>query len=228
MDRHEAVKLSATTPSGEDFTAEMRQFIVDQGEGRTSETMQRYVQVADELSSFLANADVGPWLGAELAAHLDFQRRELGADALLSSLGLASFIRVLPAFVADPWLPPPGVQRRTHRTAVRRLMTFLRLHASQRGCLRRDDFRAIDKAVGHAYSQDYADPVAGRTGMVTCTVTLDLVEHLVDRLLEEVTEGRHETLDEAIAARLNPVQVTIWREPDDHWDYRGGWRAGCE
>lgn len=223
MDRYDSVKLLTPTPSAEDFAAEMRQFVIEQGDGRTSGTSQRYVQVADDLSSFLARVDVGPWLGPELAAHLEAQRRQLGADAFLSVLGLASFIRVLPAFVADPWLPPAGAQRRTHRAVVRRLMTFLRLHASQRACLRVDDFRAIGKALGHAYSRDYAESTVGRTGIVTCTVTLDLVEHLVDRLLEDVTDGKHETLDEAVAARLNPVQVTVWQEPEDHWGYGAGW-----
>ena len=199
----------------------MRQFILDQSEGRSAEAVRRYVGVADDLSSFLARVDVGPWLGAELAAHLHVRRRELGADAFMATLGVASFIRVLPAFLTDPWLPPPGAQRRTHRVVVRRLKTFLRLHASQRGCLRRDDFAAIDKALGHAYSPEDAGPALGRAGMVTCTVTLDLVEHLVDRLLEDVTDGKHETLDEAVAARLNPIQVTVWREPDDHWDRWG-------
>ncbi len=223
MDRLESVYVTATPSSGQDLAAEMRQFVIDQSEGRNEETVQRYVQVADDLSSFTANVDVGPRLGAELAAHLATQRREVGDEALLSSLGLVSFIRVFPAFLAAPWLPPPGAQRRTHRAVARRLQTFLRLAASQRSCLQRDDFRAIDKAVGHAYSQDDAAPPLARTGMVSCTVTLDLVEHLVDRLLEDVTDGRHESLDEAIAARLNPVQVTVWREPEDHGDYRGGW-----
>lgn len=221
MDRSGTVTAAARPV--QDLAAKMRQFIIDQGDGRTDETVQRYVLVADDLSRFLANVDVGPWLGTELAAYLDAQRRELGADALLYSLGLASFIRVLPAFLAAPWLPPPGAHRRTHRVVVRRLKTFLRLEASQRGCLHHADFQAIDKALGHSDSQDYADPTRGRTGMVTCTVTLDLVEHLVDRMLEDVTGGSHESLDEAIAARLNPVQVTVWREPEERWDYRGGW-----
>jgi hypothetical protein len=221
MDRLDSGSLIVDVRSAHDFAAGMRQFIIDQGDARTDETAQRYVQVADDLSSFLGAVDVGPWLGAELAGYLDSQRHELGADALLSSLGLASFLRVLPAFLADPWLPPPGAQRRTHRVAVRRLKTFLRLEASQQGCLHRRDFEAIDKALGHADWRDRADPTVGRTGTVTCTVTLDLVEHLVDRLLEDITDGRHETLDEAIAARLNPVQVTVWREPEDHWSYRG-------
>ncbi len=223
MDLHDSGTPIATTRWSEAFAAEMRQFIIDQSEGRSDETEQRYAAVADDLSAFVAHVDVGPWLGAELGAHLEAQRREIGADALLSSLGLMSFVRVFPAFLADPWLPPPGAQRRTHRAVARRLKTFLRLEASRRGCLHRDDFRAIDKALGCAYSLDDADPRPGRTGMVTCTVTLDLVEHLVDRLLEDVTDGKHETLDEAVAARLNPVQVTVWREPDDPWDY-GGYR----
>jgi hypothetical protein len=85
-------------------------------------------------------------------------------------------------------------------------MTFLRMRAAQRGCLHRADFPALDKALGHA-----------------CTVTINLVEHLVDRLLEDVTDGRHETLDEAIAARLNTVQVTVWRDPDSR--LRPGFRS---
>lgn len=221
MHRDDTLKL-AHAQSAEDIAVAMRQFIVDQAHGRSAETVQRYIRVADDLSSFLAGVDAAPWLGAELAAHLDRERRH-STDALISSLGLASFIRVLPAFVADPWLPAPGAQRRTHRAVVRRLMTFLRLHAAQRRCLRADDFRALDKAIGHAYSRDRAEPFQGRTGMVTCTVTLDLVEHLVDRLLESVIDGTFETLDQAIAARLNPVRVTVWREPDDPWEARDRW-----
>lgn len=205
--------IVSTTPPPDDLAVAMRQFLIDQGEGRTPETQQRYVQVADDLALFLATVDVRPWLGAEMAAYLERQREHLGGDALLNSLGLMSFIRVLPAFVAAPWLPSVTAQRRTHRAAVRALKTFLRLRASLEDCFRKDDFRVVDKALGTAYSSDYAQPLAGRKGTVSCTVTLDLVEHLVDRLLEEVTDGRHDTLDEAVAARLNPVQVTVWREP---------------
>ncbi|WP_159538815.1 hypothetical protein [Aeromicrobium sp. 9AM] len=213
--------MIATAPSAHDLALGMRQFIIDQAGGRTGETVERYVRAADDLEAFMNSVDVESWLGAEIAAHLDAERRRLGPGAFIVTLGLASLIRVLPAFLANPWLPPPGAQRRTHRSVVRRLKTRLRLEASQRGCLRREDFAAIERALGHAYSQDYADRTAGRAGMVTCTVTLDLVEHLVDRLLEGVTEGRYETLDEAISARLNPVQVTVWREPEEHWDHRG-------
>ncbi|WP_162891223.1 hypothetical protein [Aeromicrobium sp. A1-2] len=214
----------ATAPRKDDLTVGMRQFIVDQGEARSHETRRRYVQVADDLTVFLAEVDVAPWLGAELAAYLAQQRATLGADALLRSLGLSSFIRVLPAFVGEPWLSPPGAQRRTHRAAVRYLMTFLRLQARAHGCLRRADFEAIDKALGSANRYDRSEPVANRSGYTTCTVTLDLVEHLVDRLLEDVTDGRQESFDAAVAARLNPVPTTVWMEPEWGREYdRPSW-----
>lgn len=179
----------ASAPPEDDFTAAMRQFIIDQGEGRTDETRERYAKVADDLTTFLAEVDVGPWLGPELAAHLDVQRERFGGGALMASLGLASFVRVLPAFVKEPWLPPPGAQRKTQRTVARRLLTFLRLRAQQAGCFRRDDFTLASKALGHYSAYDHK-PLPGRTGTVSCTVTLDLVEHFMDRLLEEVTEER--------------------------------------
>lgn len=218
--------MTITTPPTDDLAEAMRQFIVEQGDAYTDETALRYAQVARDLDSFIAAVDVTPWLGAELAEHLDRERARLGKDALVTSLGLMSFLRVLPAFVAAPWLPPPGAQRRTHRAAVRRLMTFLRQRASQEGCLRREDFQVLDKALGRAYAYDYESPATGRTGTVSCTVTLDLVQHLVDRLLEQITDGRYDTLDDAIAARINPVQVTEWRDPDpDEYDRYGayGW-----
>jgi hypothetical protein len=219
------MQLVSTTPAPDDLAEAMRQFIIEQGESRTDETAQRYRQVADDLMVFLGAVDVRPWLGAQIAEHLSVQRRRLGSDAFLTSLGLTSLIRVLPAFVADPWLPPPGAQRRTHRAAARYLMTFLRRRAAAEGCLRREDFTVLDRAIGYANRSDSDRPPAGRSGTVRCSVTLDLVEHLVDRLLEDITDGRYETLDQAIAARLNPVKVTVWRDPDPDADrdYPYGW-----
>lgn len=217
------MELVETTPPTGDLAQAMQQFILDQAEGRTEETRQRYAQVADDLVVFVASVDAEPWLGPELAAYLERERVRIGGDALLTSLGLASFIRILPAFLTAPWLPPPGATRRTRRTVVRRLMTFLRLRAHQQGCMRREDFKVISQAVGHGYSNDHADPRTGRTGTVTCSVTLHLIEHLVDRLLAEVEQGHHESLDEAIAARINPVQRTVWEEPGYSDEYRHGW-----
>lgn len=214
------MQLVSTPPSTDDLAPAMRQFIIDQGEGRSDETRQRYVQVADDLELFLATVDVKPWLGGEIAEYLSQQRQRLGSEALLTSLGLVSLVRVLPAFLADPWLPGVGAQRRTHRSAVRALKTFLRLRATLEGCLRKEDFKSIEKSIGAGYYSDSRDPVVGRTGTVTCTVTLHLVEHFLDQLLEEVSTDKHQTVDEAIAARLNPVQVTVWREPGyDRYDW---------
>lgn len=214
------MQLVSSSAHQDDLIAAMRQFIIDQGEGRSPETQQRYRQVADDLVMFVGSVDVRPWLGQEIAAHLEQERQRLGSEALPTSLGLMSLIRVLPAFLADPWLPAPSQQRRTHRAAVRALKTFLRLRAALDDCLRKEDFQAIDKALRNAYYADSRHPLIGRTGTVRCAVTLDLVEHFVDRLLEEVAQGKHETLDEAVAARLNPVQVTVWREPGhDRYDW---------
>ncbi len=209
---------TTTTPAG--LAADMRQFIIDQAAGRTDETIERYVQVADDFETFLDNVDVEPRLGVEIAAHLGAERRRLGPGAFVVTLGLASLIRVLPAFAAEPWLPPPGVQRRTHRAVIRALKSFLRLRAMQQGCFRRDDFAPIDRVLGHAYGLDYGAPVR-RGDTVTCTVTVELLDRLVDALLEQVTRGEHETFDQAVAARLNPVRVSYWQEPEQ--DLPHGW-----
>lgn len=208
-------------PPTDDLLMAMRQFIADQGEKRSDVTRDRYLQVAHDLEIFVGGVDVTPWLGTELAAYLEHERSQ-SDGGLIASLGLASFIRVLPAFLKDPWLPLPGAQRKAQRAVVRCLMTFLRMRAKQEGCLQREDFQRIDDALRRAnqYSGDH--PIANRDGKVTCSVTVDLVEHLVDRMLEDIAGGRHESLDEAIAARINPVQVTVWRDPPPDYD-RSGW-----
>lgn len=211
------------TPASDDLVTAMRQFILDQAESRTDETRQRYVQVADDLEAFIAGVDVTPWLGAELATHLERERVTSGGT-LLTTLGLVSFLRVLPGFLEDPWLAPPGVQRRAQRAVVRYLMTFLRMRAKQEGHACRDDFAKIDHALRRAHHYPSDHPVVNRDGKVACSVTLDLVEHLVDRMLEEIGEGRFETLEEAIEARINPVQVTVWTDPGyDSERGRYGW-----
>lgn len=210
-----------TSLPADDLAAEMRRFIIDQAEGRTRETVERYAQVTDDLMTFMDSVDVSPWLGPEVAVYIRLQRERLGPGAFLPSLGLVSLIRVLPAFVNDPWLPQPSPQRRTHRTAVRHLLTFLRRRAMQQGCFHREDLKSINKALGQAYASDYGHPPVWRSEKVTCTVTVELVARLVDALLEQVTRGEFETFDEAVAARLNPVKVTYWQEPDQELPY--GW-----
>jgi hypothetical protein len=217
--------MPSPTTAAEGLLADMRQFILDQAHGRTDETAERYRQVADDLVEFVAGVDVAPYLGPELARRLVAERSRSGADALLGSLGLVSFVRVLPAFLAEPWLPAVGKPRVTRRTAVRRLLTFLRMRLKEDGCLRREDIQAVEKALGSARHESYSDPARPRSGTVRCSVTVDLEQHLVDQVLRDVTDGRHETFDEAIAARLNPVQVTYWSYPDreDGLHHPRGW-----
>lgn len=181
---------------------EMRAFIVEQASGRTPETQDRYHAVADTFAEFLVGVDVGPWLGPQIGEYFDGERQRLGDEAFLITLGLSSLIRVLPAFVAEPWLPPPGAQRRTHRAVVRCLIKFIRIKAMEQGCFRSGDFRMLDRALGRAYQLDH-DTRWRDTTMVACAVTIELREHLVDVLLDEVTQGRYATFDEAVAASLN-------------------------
>ncbi|MFI5428232.1 hypothetical protein [Aeromicrobium sp. UC242_57] len=58
---------------------------------------------------------------------------------------------------------------------------------------------------------------------VTCTLTLDLRERLLDSLLDEVNEHQHESIEAAVAARLNPVPVTVWMDPDEAAHRSRGW-----
>lgn len=210
----------------DDLVAAMRGFILDQALGRTEATVARYEQVADELSVFIETVDVAPWLGRELATHLAAERERLGNNALLRALGLISLVRVLPAFLADPWLPSAGQQRRTHRVVVKHVSKFLRLQCMRQSCFRREDFVALDKSLRHSLSRDYGTTTRwaeGESDLITCTVTLALRERLIDALLDEVSHEQFESWGEAMAARLNPVPVTIWMEPDEAEDRALRW-----
>ncbi|MFI5428231.1 hypothetical protein [Aeromicrobium sp. UC242_57] len=81
----------------DDVRSGLRAFILEQASGRTEQTIARYVQVADDFMTFLAEVDVTPWLGPELAAHLDAQRRQPTGHDFLATLGLMSLVRVLPS-----------------------------------------------------------------------------------------------------------------------------------
>lgn len=190
--------------AGQELLGQMRDFILEQATGRTPETLSRYAKVADDLAEFVAGVDVTPWLGPQIGMYFDRERQRLGDDALLTVLGLSSLIRVFPAFTAEPWLPPPGAQRRTHRAAVRCLIKFIRIKAMEQGCFRSGDFRMLDRALGRAYQLDYDHVIRWRdTAKVECAVTVELGENLVDVLLDEVTQGKYATFDEAVGARLN-------------------------
>lgn len=217
--------ISPNSPA-DDLVAAMRGFILEQAAGRTETTVSRYERVAEDLAVFVETVDVGPWLGREIAAHLEAQRDRLGSSALLKALGLVSLVRVLPAFLGEPWLPPPGQQRRTHRVVTKHIAKFLRLQCVKESMYRRQDFVALDKALGHAYLLDYESSTRwaeGETDLVSCTVTLELRERLIDALLDEVGQERYASIEAAMAARLNPVPVTVWMEPDEAEARAMGW-----
>lgn len=216
----------STSSSADDLIAAMRRFILDQAVERSDATIKRYEQTVQDVEVFIETVDVAPWLGVEIAAHLDDQRIRLGTNALVKALGIVSLVRVLPAFMAEPWLPPAGPQRRTHRVVARHVLKFLRLQCMQRSCFRREDFIAFDKALGYSYSHDDDSATRwaeGESDLVSCTLTLGLRERLIDTLLDEVSKGQHASIEMAIAARLNPVPVTIWMAPDEASERTMGW-----
>lgn len=220
------MQLTTTEPTGETDAELIRAYVLAQAAAYTPATQERYAKVADDLESFRRTVDVTPRLGPEMAQVLGRHRARGGDPDLLEVLGMVSFIRVLPAFLDPPWLPPRGPQRTTHRTAIRRLMTLLRRRAAELGCLNRHDFAAIDRAVSTgpgAWREDGGWPEASDTTM-TCTVTLRLEQHLVDRLLAEVEHGNSASMEEALEQRLNPRLVTYWQDPEpDPYPYDPRW-----
>lgn len=205
--------------------ATIRSFVAEQGTGLAPPTVQRYAIVTDSLVDFLDTVDVRPRLGPEIAAHLEAARERLGPGAFLPTLGVVSMLRVLPEFLGDPWLPPKGAQRRSHRTVVERLVTLLRRHVPEPGLLR-DDFGRVRRAVGTARSRDYGTARSrdydrrgkDRTGSeeaVTVTSTFELRQSLLDLMLDGVEEGRYASLDAAIESAVDP------QLGGDAWSFHG-------
>lgn len=206
-----------SAPSMTDVTeASIRAFVAEQSTDLAAATAERYAIVTDALFTFLETIDVGPRFGPEIAEHLAAARARRGPGAFLPTLGVVSMIRVLPDFLGDPWLPPAGAQRRSHRAVVDRLVTFLRRHLSDAAPVR-DDLRRVRRAVGTARSRDYDrshNEVEGTDKVFTVTATFDIGQTTLDRMLDGVEEGRHASLDAAIEAAVDPE-----RGPDA-WMYR--------
>jgi hypothetical protein len=210
------MQLTTTEPTGETDAELIRAYILAQADGYTPATQERYATVADALETFRRSIDVGPWLGPEISDILERHRAAGGDPDLLGVLGMVSFIRVLPAFLEEPWLPPRGSQRTTHRTAIRRLVTLLRRRAAELGCLNPDDLAAISHQADTGswmLREDGGWPEPSDT-MMSCTVTLRLEQHLLDRLLAEVDHGSSASIEEALEHRLNPRLVTYWEDPE--------------
>jgi hypothetical protein len=207
----------APTPTTDIDEASIRAFVERRGADRTAQTRQRYGEVVDDLFAFLDTVDVRPWLGPQIAEHLEAARRNRGSGAFLPTLGAASMLRVLPAFLDDPWLPPSGVRRRSHRVVAEHVLTLLRRWALTDSGLMRHDLRRARRSIGTARARDYDwrpydEP--DDDARVSVTVTLDLRSGTVDSLLDGVERGRHTSMDAAIAAIVDP-------DPHDSWG--GGW-----
>lgn len=196
--------------------ASIRAFIAEQSAGLAVATAERYAVVANSLFDFLDTVDVEPRFGPEIARHLESARARLGPGAFLPTLGVVSMIRLLPDFLDDPWLPPAGGQRRSHRTVVDQLVTYLRRHVGDVGPVR-DDLRRVRRAVGRARSRDYVhfrEDLAATTDLFTITSTFQVSRATLDRMLDRVEEGCHPSLDAAIEAAVDPERGA------DDWMYR--------
>lgn len=209
--------------SGEELSFALRGFIAEQADGKSDDTARRYEQVAIDFDAFMKSVDVTPWLGPEVANYLESQRQAYGRTALVDALGIVSLVRVMPAFLADPWRPAGTAERRTHRLVTRHIVKFLRVRCQEQGCFRREDFQVLNKAVGSTSYEHATRWAEADSDLVDCTVTLKLRERLLDALLEEVTRDEFATIEAAMAARLNPVPITSWVTPDEAYAYRMGW-----
>ncbi|MGJ9422658.1 hypothetical protein [Aeromicrobium sp. CF3.5] len=192
--------------------ASIRAFVAEQSVALSMATVERYAVVVNALFEFLDTVDVEPRLGTEIARHLETARARLGPGAFLPTLGVVSMIRLLPDFLDDPWLPPAGGQRRSHRTVVDQLVTHLRRHLGDVGPVR-DDLRRVRRAVRTARSRDYghySEDMADTGDVLTVASTFQVTRVTLDRMLDSVEEGRHASLDAAIEAWVDPERGDLW------------------
>ena len=214
-----ALNLVPDSGLPKDPESAIREFIAGEAAKLTPPTAARYGVVAETLFDFLDTVDVRNRLGPEIARHLGGERQRLGSGAFLATLGVVSLVRVLPDFLEDPWLPPKGAQRRSHRVVVERLLVFLRRRGLVDSAALREDFRRVRVAIRTAQSRDYGwrmndDEVA--TSEVV-EVTVGLRSEGLDPLLRQVERGDFTSLADAIDARLDPDR----RYGDEPYPY--GW-----
>lgn len=179
----------------------IREFIAGEGDAVSPETAKRYTDVANALFDFLDVVDVSVRLGPEIASHLEAERERLGSGAFLPTLGVASMLRMLPEFLNDPWLPPIGAQRRTHRAIVDRLLVFLRRRELvDSAAALRDAFSRARRAVADARFRDYwREPDSSEERI---RVTVELNSRILDPLLANVESGKRRSLADAVEQQL--------------------------
>lgn len=225
-------QLTPALDEPQDHEAAIRAFIADQSATLSQEGAERYMKVVDDLFDFLRAVDVRGRLGPEIAAHLDAERARLGVDCFMPTLGVASLVRVLPEFLADPWLPAAGAQRRSHRAVVDKLLTYLRRRSLVDSVGLGIDFRAARQALRTARARDYDrwslrdDARSGPSS--TVTVTLTMSDRLIDSLLDQVEDEHHESLDEALEAYLRPepeMPSWYWQRDASIDRIRSGWQS---
>jgi len=190
-----------------DHEAAIRGFIAAEAAPLSPATTARYERVVEALFEFLEVVDVRHRFGPEIARHLAVERDRRGEGAFLPALGFASLLRVLPEFLDDPWLPPQGAQRASHRVVVERLLLFLRRRELVDSAVLRHEFSRVRKAIGTARARDFGwrvvveEPAAAEEVL---QVTVGLSSAVLDRLLAEVERDHHTSLAEVIEAQLQP------------------------
>jgi hypothetical protein len=196
------MSTSAPQPSQPNPDEQMiRDFIAGEGESVSPETAARYQIVVDALFEFLETVDVTDRMGPQIARYLESERERLGPGAFMPTLGLAGFLRVLPEFLTDPWLPPIGASRRTHRAIIDRLLTYLRRRQLiDRSAAMRDDFSRARRAIGTARARDYWRQLDSPEERIR--VTVELNSRILDPLLADVEIGSRRSLADAIENQL--------------------------
>ena len=195
----------------------IREFIMGEAATLSEPTAVRYEIVAEALFEFIDTVDVTSRLGPEIATLLNTERQRCGDGVFLRLLGFTSFLRVLPEFLDDPWLPPTGAQRASHRAVIERLLVFLRRRGLVDSAALRDDFGRVRKAIGTARSRDFHwdprhDVAVASEELIT--VTVDIPSRVLDPMLADVERRQHESLADAIADRLDPRSDP---HPWAHW-----------
>lgn len=200
----------------DDLETLIREYIAGESAALAPPTIERYKIVTESLFEFLDTVDVRHRLGVEIARRLEAERERLGQGAFLPTLGVVSLLRMLPDFLVDPWLPPRGAQRGSHRVVVERLLVFLRRRGLVDSAVVRGDFSRVRKAIGTTHGRDYGwHTHEEAVTEEVLEVTVGLRSAVLDPLLNGVEQGTYASLADAIDAQLDLERR--YREPYGFW-----------